>query len=83
MECRPAAMKYPHVQISGQNLRHAMGARNWVGTKSGIESRIAHKMLILKGGMDFSSTTCANQFKLSSSLSILPLSFSIPLQDDR
>jgi|688.fasta_scaffold1225439_1 hypothetical protein len=81
MECRPAAMKYP--QISGQNLRHVMGARNWVGTKSEIESHIAHKMLILNVEMDFSSITCANQFKLGSSVSILPPSFSILLQDDR
>jgi hypothetical protein len=44
-----------------------MGVRNWVGTKSGIGSPIAHTMSVLKGGIDFSSATCASQFKLTSS----------------
>jgi hypothetical protein len=56
-----------------------MEARNWVGTKFGIEFPIAHKTSTLKGGMGFSFTTCASQFKLSSSKELsIPSSFSIP-----
>ncbi len=45
-------------------------SRNQTGTKSGIESPIANKMSVLKGGMGFSSTECASQFKLCSSKGI-------------
>jgi hypothetical protein len=35
-----------------------MRARNRVGTEYGIESLIAHEILILEGEIDLSNTTC-------------------------
>jgi hypothetical protein len=58
-----------------------VGIESGLGTMSGIESPNAHKMSILKGGVGFSSTTCASQLKLSSSKELsIPSSFPIPLQ---